>query len=253
MSAQFDSGHAKNAANLSKLNQILATFGASYNPVNPKITLASLLILETTADANLATVNTALNDWKLATNNREIEFQDLAKFSTQLLGALESMGVSPQTIDDFKSLVRKMRGTGKQSKTDPNPNPNPNNPPTDEGGISNSQQSFDNKLQHFEKMILLLQSEPLYVPNEPAYTVAKLQLKLTALNTLNTAANNSCAILKSKRISRNTLFYKDATGLLSIIKSVKAYVKALFGATSQQYKALTAVPFFRVIPANKAN
>jgi hypothetical protein len=93
MSTFFDSGHAKNAFNLDKLNQILATFGASYNPANPVIGTAALTLLHTNANTKLNAVSQALTDWKNATNDREIAFQDLAKFCTQLLGALESMAV----------------------------------------------------------------------------------------------------------------------------------------------------------------
>ena len=47
--------------------------------------------------------------------------------------------------------------------------------------ISTSQQSFDNKLQHLEKMIMILQSVPSYNPNEVPYKVASLQTQLTNL------------------------------------------------------------------------
>ena len=34
MSNYFETGHAKNVANLLKLNQLIATFGTTYNPSN---------------------------------------------------------------------------------------------------------------------------------------------------------------------------------------------------------------------------
>lgn len=253
MSTFFDSGHAKNAFNLDKLNQIIATFGASYNPANAAISLASLTLLHTNANTRINAVHQALNDWKNATNDREIAFQDLAKFSTQLLGALESMAVAPQTIDDFKSLLRKMRGSAKLTKADAGIIANPPAVPEEDTGNSNSQQSYDNKVQHFSQMILLLQAEPLYVPNEIDFTLPKLQNKLANLASVNSAANASNAALKAARIGRNTFFYKSGTGLLSLVKAVKAYVKSLYGAASQQYAEVAEVRFYRVVPANKAN
>jgi len=256
MATQKDSGHAKNAYNLDKLNQVLSTFGSAYNPVNAKITLAGLTTLHTNANAKLADFSQAFTAWKNATNKREIEFQDLDKFSTKLLGALQSTGATQQTIDDFNSLVRKMRGDSKNSKTavvnSPIPSPTPTPNQTD-NSISTSQQSFDNKLQHFSQMVLLLGSEPLYVPNETAYTVAKLQGKLTALTAANTAANLATANLKAARIARNTYFYQENSGLLDLIKQVKAYVKSIYGANSQQFAEVAAIPFFRVVAADKAN
>jgi len=256
MATQKDSGHAKNAFNLDKLNQVLTTFGAAYNPANAKITLAGLQTMYTNANAKLSDFGQAYTDWKNATNKREIEFEDLDKFSTKLLGALQSTGASQQTIDDFNSLVRKMRGDSKKAKNAPESTPIPSPTPTPnqtENSVSTSQQSFDNKLQHFSQMVLLLGSEPLYVPNETAYTVAKLQGKLTALTAANTAANLASANLKAARIARNTYFYQENSGLLDMIKQVKAYVKSIYGANSQQFAEVAAIPFFRILPTDKAN
>lgn len=253
MSTFFDSGHAKNAFNLDKLNQIIATFGASYNPANAAISAANLTLLHTNANAKINAVNLAFNDWKNSTNDREIVFQNLDKFSTQLLGALESMAVAPQTIADFRALVRKMRGDAKLTKADAGIVANPPAVPTEDTGNSNSQQSYDNKVQHFSQMVMLLQAEPLYSPNEIEFTLPKLQNKLALLASSNSAANASNAALKAARIDRNIFFYKAGTGLLALVKQVKAYVKSLFGATSQQYAEVAEVRFYRVVPANKAN
>jgi hypothetical protein len=259
MSSTSDSGHAKNVANLSKLNQIIITFGGNYNPANKHINLASLQALQSNADQKLLQVNTALSNWKNATNKREIAFQGLDKFSTKLLASLQSMDVAEQTVDDFKALVKKVRGTSKLTKADAgktSPDPalaDPSNPtPIVEAGNSNSQQSFDNKIEHFGKMVLTLQNERLYTPNEAGFSVADLGSKLTELGTLNDEANASSANLKAARIDRNTYFYAKGTGVLDIVKQTKAYIKSLYGATSQQYKATNAIKFYRVLAVNKA-
>lgn len=255
MSKQFDSGHAKNVANLSVLNQIVTTFGAAYNPSNTAISKSGLKALHLNADAKLTAVNAALNQWKNDTNIREIAFDGLDKFSTQLLGVLQSTGAAQQTIDDLNSLVRKMRGDGKITKSDAGkstPPANPNPPPTPDPGISNSQQSYDNKLEHFSKIVILLESEPLYTPNEVDYQVISLKNKLAAMMAANTNATNSNAQLKAARIDRNNFFYKADTGVLDIVKQVKAYVKGLFGASSQQYKEVSEVRFYRVVSAKNA-
>jgi hypothetical protein len=252
MSTFFDTGHAKNVANLDKLNQLITTFGASYNPINPRISSTALQTLHTSASSILTNVYNALTSWKDKTNDREVAFIDLTKLATKLLGALESSGASEQTIADFRFLVRKMRGDGKLTKADAGIAPNPNAPPSEDNGNSNSQQSFDNKLQHFNQMILLLRNEPLYTPNEPDYQITALQTRLANVTTLNTAANASYANLKSARISRNSAFYAKDTGMLDLVKQSKAYIKSLFGSTSQQYKAARAIKFFRVIKRNQA-
>ncbi|MES2761853.1 MAG: hypothetical protein V4677_06590 [Bacteroidota bacterium] len=255
MSNYFETGHAKNAANLLKLNQLIATFGAAYNPSNVAIKLTGLGTLHTNANAKLSAVNSSFTTWKNATNTRELAFDPLTKLATQIFGSLQSLGVAQQTIDDFESLVKKFRSKGsKLTKADSGiadttPEEKAALPASEEievKTISTSQQSFDNKLQHFEKMILLLQSVPSYNPNEVAYKVATLQTQLAALVTANNAANTSYAGVKLTRIDRNTFFYAKNTGLLDIVKQAKSYIKSIYGATSPQYYAARDIKFARV-------
>jgi hypothetical protein len=169
---------------------------------------------------------------------------------------LQSLGLPQQTIDDFESQVKKFRSSGsKLTKADAGivETPPEAKLPTDPvetietKTISTSQQSFDNKLQHLEKMIMILQSVPSYNPNEVPYKVASLQTQLTNLIALNNAANTSYANVKAARIDRNTFFYAKTTGLLDIVKNAKAYIKSVYGASSPQYRAANDIKFVRVI------
>lgn len=260
MSSYYETGHIKNGANLLKLNQTVATFGATYNPSNNAIKLAALGTLATTANIKLSDVSTNYTNWKNATNSRELAFDPLRKEVTQILGALQSLGVPQQTIDDFVFQVNKFRSSGSkltkadagiadptatEKTTDPNAEP-------DAKTISTSQQSFDNLIQHFQKMILILQSVASYNPNETAFKIVSLQTQFTNLNTLNNAANTSYATLKNARIQRNLFFYAKDTGALDIVKQVKAYVKSVYGASSQQYIAINAIKFTRVVSKKTA-
>ena len=100
----FETGHVKNAANLLKYNQFLATLGTTYNPSNTAITTTAFATLHATAQAKINAIATALTNWKNDQNARETEFDNLNSFSTQLLGALKSTGAPQQTINDFSSL-----------------------------------------------------------------------------------------------------------------------------------------------------
>lgn len=267
MSTVFETGHSKNVANLLKYEQFLATLGGTYNPSNVNITVSAFTNLYINADAKVNSANTIFTDWKNNTNQREIIFKELKNLSTKLLGALQSTGTTTQTIDDFTFLVKKFRGSSKKkttnagrlsapppNETDPVPSDTPiPNDPNSPSTISTSQQSFDNRIQHFSKMILLLQSQPIYSPNEIEYQVPTLQAKLATITTLNDNANTSYANLRASRISRNAFLYAEATGMLDLIKQSKAYVKSLYGANSQQYHTANSIKFVRVIKKNKAN
>lgn len=105
-----------------------------------------------------------------------------------------------------------MRGDGKLAKADAgktNPDPaNPNPAPTqvEDPTISTAKQSFDNKAQHFNKVLLLLQGEVLFKPNEPELTATELKDHLQALVAANQNADNSYTNLKAARISRKPSF-----------------------------------------------
>jgi hypothetical protein len=269
MSTVFETGHSKNVANLLKYEQFLATLGVTYNPSNVNITVSAFTSLYINADAKVNSANTIFTDWKNNTNQRELIFKELKSLSTKLLGALQSTGTAKQTIDDFAFLVKKFRGSSKKKTTNADagrlssPSSNTTNPapsdtpipndPNSPSNISTSQQSFDNRIQHFSKMILLLQSQPIYSPNETQYQVPNLQAKLATITTLNDNANSSYANLRAARIDRNTFLYAENTGMLDLIKQSKAYIKSIYGANSQQYHTANSIKFVRVINKNKAN
>jgi hypothetical protein len=254
MSTYYETGHSANVAGLLKLNQLIATFGVVYNPANTAIKAPALATLLTNANTKLTDVNTAFTTWKSATNQREIGFQAIKKLSTQILGALQSTGTVQQTIDDLSFQVANMRSSGtKLTKVDAGKTAEPMNLPAEEVHThSTSQQSFDSQLQHFQKMILIIQGVPAYNPNETGLKIVSLQAQFANLTTLNNAANSSWATLKDKRIQRNLFFYSKDAGLLDQVKQVKAYIKSLYGASSQQYKAAASIKFIRVIPKKKA-
>ena len=88
MSALTETGHAKNVANLLKLNQQIATYGLTYNPSNNAIKATVLATLYNTASTKLTTLNNLFTTWKNATNARELAFDPLAKQATQILASL---------------------------------------------------------------------------------------------------------------------------------------------------------------------
>lgn len=244
-------GHAKNVANLLKLKQAVATFGASYNPTNTAITTTALDTLHTNANIQLSTVNNVYTVWKNASNDRELAFTPLGKLTTKILGSVQSLGIPQQTINDLVFLVKKFRSKKTKAakisaaKGVPPVVIDPGDPVviTEPSTHSTSQQSFDNQLQHFEKIILIVSSVSSYSPNETDCQVTTLQTQLVNLNTINDLANNSYANIRAERINRNTLLYAKTTGMIEITKQVKAYVKSVYGAKSPQTLMVNAIKF----------
>lgn len=251
----IESGHAKNTANFDHLITLLQSYATNYTPSNPAIALTNLQTILTNAQGALTGVKTEYNNWKNATNNREIAFEPLKGLSTRLLNTLIAVGANDQTIKDYKSLNAKVQGS-KLTKADAGLTQAPNEKLTDKTAlpmqlpvkqVSASQQSFDNLIEHYDKIIKLLASIPAYNPTETVLKVATLQTMLANLKTVNTAAYTSYAKVSNARVARNKILYENPDALILLAKAAKAYIKGKFGATSPEYAQVSAIKFVKVI------
>lgn len=252
MSTYIESGHAKNTANFDHLIALLLTYGTNYTPSSPSLAITNLQTVLTNAQTALTTVKNEYNGWKNATNGREIAFDPLKGLSTRLLNTLVAVGANEQTIKDYKTLNAKVQGS-KLTKADAgiieDPNADVANKTTlpVKKTVSVSQQSFDNLIEHYDKIIKLLASVPAYNPTETALKVATLQTTLANLKTLNTAAYTSAAKVSNARIARNKILYENPDALIVLAKAVKAYIKGKFGATSAEYGQVSSIKFVKVV------
>ena len=240
MSTYIESGHAKNTANFDHLISLLLTYSANYTPSSPNLAITNLQAVLTNAQTALTNVKNEYNTWKNATNSREIAFEPLKGLSTRLLNTLMSVGANEQTIKDYKTLNAKVQGS-KLTKADSgiveDPNADIANKTTLplKKTISASQQSFDNLIEHYDKLIKLLASVPAYNPTEVALKVVTLQAMLANLRAINTAAYTSSAKISNARIARNKILYDNPDSLVITAKGVKAYIKGKFGASSPEW------------------
>ena len=246
MSSTSETGHAKNVANFEDLISFCTGYGTAYNPSKNSIKLPALNTLFTNSKNSLIAVTSATTAFNNAVNARVIVFDPLRKLTTRILNALAATDASQQTIDDAKTITRKIQGRRASDKI-ATVLDNPNTPENEaQRSISASQQSYDNLIEHFSKLKDLLSAEPLYVPNENDLKITALTTLLNDFKAKNTAVVNATTVLSNSRISRNDTLYKKYTGLVDIAQEVKKYVKSVFGATSSQYKQISALQFRKV-------
>jgi len=250
MSAIIETGHAKNVANFEDLISFCVGYGATYNPVNANKKVAALQTKQTAALAAIQTVKTTKTAYDNSTNAREIVFASIKKLSTRIVNALEATTATNQTIDDAKTVNRKIQGkratsTSKVAAANAAAVVVPNvAPPVNT--ISVSQQSFDSLIDHFAKLIQVVSTEPAYLPNETELKAATLTTLLASLKTANTSVINANTAYSNARIARNTALYAPDTGLVDIAAEVKKYVKSIFGSTSPQFKQVSKLNFSSV-------
>jgi len=246
MASTSETGHAKNVANFEDIISFCTGYGTAYNPTKNSIKIAAMNTLLTSARNTLQTVKTTKTAYDNATNAREIAFANLKKLSTRVVNALEATDATKQTVNDAKTINRKIQGKRADNKKTPPfapPAEGTTPTPTEVIQISVSQQSYDSLTDNFSKLIISVTAEPLYIPNETDLKVTALNTLLTNLKTTNTAVINVTPAYRSSIITRNTTLYQSAIGLVDTALEVKKYVKSVFGAKSQQYGEISGLEF----------
>lgn len=246
MGSTSETGHAKNVANFEDLISYCVGYGAKYNPSKTSIKLEGLQQVHDKAKAAMTAVNATLPIYNQATGNREAAFKPLSTLATRIKSAFAASGATTQSIDNLRTVVRKLQGGRAGTK--------PDTPPVTAGettentpkSISVSQMSYDYRIENLDKLIQLLQAESTYAPNETELKVTTLQALLTDLRTKNTAVINATMMLSNARINRNEALYNAPDSLTAIASDVKLYVKSVFGATSPQYKQISSIKFLKV-------
>ena len=238
MPVYYETGHAKNVANLQDLIAFCTGYGATYNPTKNALKLQQLNTLYTNANnalTDVVTKNTAYNN---AVNARIIAFEDLKALSTRIINAFQATDATPEKIADAKGFNRKIQGK-RATKTEIQVDPNTPAPKT----ISSAHLSYDQLIQHFAGLISVLQSEPSYAPNENDLKMATLTAKQADMTAKNTALATAFTAISNSRIARDKVLYKETTGLVDTAKAVKQYIKSIFGASSAEYAQVSVIEF----------
>ena len=238
MPTYYETGHAKNVANFQDLIAFCTGYGATYNPTKNALKLPQLNTLFTSGQnalADVVTKNTAYNN---AVNARIASFDGLRALSTRLINAFQTTDATTEKINDAKGFNRKIQGK-RASKIDTPVDPNAPAPTT----ISSSHQSYDQLIQHFAGLISVLQSEPTYTPNENDLKIVTLTAKQADMTAKNTALATAYTAVSNSRINRDKVLYKETIGLVPIATDVKKYIKAVFGASSAEYRQVKSIEF----------
>lgn len=242
MPSTSETGHAKNVANFQDLISFCTGYGATYNPSKSALTIANLQLQLSNAKAALQQVKTTQTAFNNATNNRMLAFKPLKSLGTKIINALDATDASVETVKDARTINRKIQGQRATTKPVEKPVAEGATPPADKT-ISTSQQSYDQQIEHFSKLIELLSADSNYNPNETELTVTTIQTKLDQLKVTNTAVIDGYTNWSNSRINRNAALYNPLTGLVNTALDIKKYVKSIFGATSPQFKQVSKLEF----------
>lgn len=234
-----ETGHAKNIAHFLQLISFCEGYEENYNPIKETLKIIPLKELHNEAQERLNITKTQKVTFDNATNNRRVAFADLKQLSTKIINALSVSGADTLSINNAKSINKKIQGKSNKST-----NSTPDTEATNT--ISTSQQSYDKQIDNFSNLIEILQQQTSYTPNEAQLKIDALQTKLQDLQNKNTNVTTSYIPYSNAMLARNETLYNPLTGLVQTAKEVKQYVKSVYGPNSKQYKQISALEFKKI-------
>ena len=245
MTNTSETGHAKNVTNLESLITSIIALETSYNPSRDSIKLTSLQTLLTASTESLNAVNIAQAAYSNAVAARKVAFQPFSKLITRVYNSLKATETTTQVVQSARTIVRKLQGRRASAKITEEEKKALEAEGKEVNQISASQMSFDNRIENFDRLIMLLSSIPLYNPNEAELKVETLKALHNQLKEKNTEVILPIVQLSNSRIARNKILYSENTGLVDVALDSKTYIKSIFGATSPQYKQISKLRFIR--------
>lgn len=245
MTNTSETGHAKNVTNLESLITSIVALETSYNPSRDSIKLPALQALLTASKESLNAVNIAQATYSNAVAARKVAFEPFSKLITRVMNSLKASGASTQVVQSARTIVRKLQGRRASAKITEEEKKALEAEGKEVNQISASQMSFDNRIENFDRLIMLLSSIPLYNPNEAELKVEVLKALHNQLKEKNTEVILPIVQLSNSRMNRNKILYNENTGLVDVALDSKTYIKSIFGATSPQYKQISKLRFIR--------
>ena len=231
--------HVKNVESYSRLVDICTGYGGKYNPGHPNLQLESLLNALNGARQALEAVRLAKTQFDREVNSRKQVYTQLPSLATSILRTLSDYGAAAETMDDARYFVRQIRG---YKTNDRSPLPSPT------GEVAKARrpllrQSYTTKVDHFSKLVLAVQAEPLYSAMEPMLNKAGLIRKVEELASLNSKVSVARVAWVNARMDRDRILYEGLGSLRLMQRAVKNYVYAVFGPRSTEYLQVRAIKF----------
>jgi len=236
MASTSETGHNKNVQNFSKAYTILEEMGALYQPTNTDILLNTLNPLRTQLQNTLDEISSKTPLYSNKVAERETEIDKLRPLSTSISNHFSGLKVSQADKDNALNITKKIRGdkTAKPTNTENK---------EEDNSISTSQQSYDNLVANFRKLIDFVKSHPEYQPNEEELKITTLEAFYDKLKSLNDEVTQAEAPIITAKKNRNDLLYFNPNNVIELITNIKSYLKSLKEKGKPYYDAIVKLKF----------
>ncbi len=243
MRRNSDKGHVTNVYSLNALIASVSTYGEAYNPSISLIKLPAMQETSGIATEVVAMNTNAYSEWKTAVTTRDLAFKPLSGLVTRAMNFLKATGIQKHVYDQVNAVARKIKGQRASKKIKPEPPVDGAEPEPTPKQISASQMGFDNRIENFAVWIQMMAAIPEYNPNEVDLKIESLSILHADLAAKDNDYYVAEAALDSSRITRNQVLYTPTIGLCDVGRTSKNYVKAVFGASSPQFKQISKIQF----------
>ena len=172
-----------------------------------------------------------------ATDQREIVYTDLPKLATRLLNALAVSGASTQTIDNVRTIVRRIKGYVSADR-----------PPIPSEAVAVAKRrarglDYASQLGNWAVLLEMLEAEAKYRPAERELRIATLKTTLSAMRAQSTAVNQAMVVLEKALQERDRVLYTQPGNLFEVSALAKGYVKSVYGTSHAWYKSAAKIRF----------
>ena len=238
--------HSENVTNFGVLYSKTTTYGSKYNPSNELYAPSNLQKIKADGESALNQVNFAEVNYKSAISAQTESFEGFDQYITRVANTLNICGASSQIIEQGQSIIRQLRGKRVSELLS-----NDELALAKEKGDESKQNTIHNstiniKIENFGKLYTFLGNIPQYNPNEADLSINAMEEKLSGLKSKHEVVTNAKIALEVARNNRDKILYKLDTGLVDIALSVKQYIKAAFGASSTEFKQISAIHFSKL-------
>jgi len=236
MSQQYETGNAKNVANLQKLIERITTY-SNYNPPIDNLKIPEVKTLYNNALTALNNIKEKRTANKNAIHIRQELYTDLKPKVTRVINHLDILNLTEGIFSQAKSLNKLIQGSKKVNKeTTENYN-------EETKSISTSRQSYTETAENLSKLLQLIETISVYNPNTEDLKLTNLKTYQKDLVKTTKEVNKTESELKNSMIERNNVLYDEKNGLYEIAQNIKKYVKSVYGATSQEYSNVSNIKF----------
>ncbi len=238
--------------NFSKLISACQAIGIKYDPANPGLAIAQLILLLDLLYAKNKAVIDLLEPYKNALQSRNAAYSIMSVYKTQILNTLKaSADVTPAQVLTAVNLGKKVDGTRidpiKDAPLPPVTEPTDITTTEDDVALiehnSVSFQQFEIRMNNFLIFFTYVTSLACYKTNKIELQLLAIQAYYDTLPILNSAAQLSSKHMGIARQARNVAFFDELIGARHIGTQVKNYISGDFKTKSTEFKSVKGLAF----------